>query len=103
MRSFQNLFISHPACLISYYLRYFSRLDAEKCPSFRIESNRNRNSWRLNLHLRFGLLKELYMTEDAKSTIVEPRKVLCNLHQVQPNPHAVHWKDKADSGETAVV
>ncbi len=70
-----------------------------------LESNPQeiRNSWRLNLRLRFGLLKELCVTEDAKSTIAEPRQVLCNPHQVQPNPHAVHWKDKGDSGETAVV
>ena len=62
-----------------------------------------RNSWHLNLRLRFGLLKELCVTEDAKSTIAEPRQVLCNPHQAQPNPHAVHRKEKADSGEAAVV
>jgi hypothetical protein len=62
-----------------------------------------RNSWRLNLRLRFGLLKELCVTEDAKSTIAEPRQVLCNPHQAQPNPHAVHRKEKAGSCEGAVV
>ena len=62
-----------------------------------------RNSWRLNLRLRFGLLKELCVIEDAKSTITELRQVLSNPHQAQPNPHAVHRKEKADSGEATVV
>jgi hypothetical protein len=62
-----------------------------------------RNSWHLNLRLRFGLLKELYVTEDAKSTIAEPQQVLCSPHQEQPNPHAVHRKEKAGSCDAAVV
>ena len=61
------------------------------------------NSWRLNLCLRFDLLKELCVTEDAKRTIAEPWQVLCNPHQAQPNLHAVHRKEKAGSGEAAVV